>query len=61
MLERNEKINVQHDSKTSKDIMSLIQRVWREQGITVIMVTHDDSLANQANRIIRVADGKILE
>lgn len=49
------------DSKTSKDIMSLIQRVWREQGITVIMVTHDDSLANQANRIIRVADGKILE
>lgn len=49
------------DSKTSKDIMSLIQRVWKEQGITVIMVTHDDSLANQANRIIRVADGKILE
>lgn len=49
------------DSKTSKDIMNLIQRVWKEQGITVIMVTHDDSLANQANRIIRVADGKILE
>lgn len=48
------------DSKTSKDIMSLIQRVWKEQGITVIMVTHDDSLANQANRIIRVSDGKIL-
>jgi len=49
------------DSKTSKDIMSLIQRVWKEQGITVIMVTHDDSLASQANRIIRVSDGKILE
>ncbi len=49
------------DSKTSKDIMSLIQRVWKEQGITVIMVTHDDGLANQANRIIRVSDGKILE
>lgn len=49
------------DSKTSKDIMSLIQRVWREQGITVIMVTHDDGLASQANRIIRVSDGKILE
>lgn len=48
------------DSKTSKDIMSLIQRVWKEQGITIIMVTHDDSLANQANRIIRVSDGKIL-
>lgn len=49
------------DSKTSKEIMSLIQRVWKEQGITVIMVTHDDSLAKQANRIIRVSDGKILE
>lgn len=49
------------DSKTSKDIMSLIQRVWREQGITVIMVTHDDSLASQANRIIRVSDGQIVE
>ena len=49
------------DSKTSKDIMSLIQRVWKEQGITVIMVTHDDGLASQANRIIRVSDGKILE
>ena len=49
------------DSKTSKDIMSLIQRIWKEQGITVIMVTHDDSLASQANRIIRVSDGKILE
>lgn len=49
------------DSKTSKDIMRLIQRIWKEQGITVIMVTHDDSLANQANRIIRVSDGKILE
>jgi len=49
------------DSKTSKDIMSLIQRVWKEQGITVIMVTHDNGLASQANRIIRVSDGKILE
>lgn len=49
------------DSKTSKDIMKLIQTVWKEQGITVIMVTHDDGLANQANRIIRVVDGKILE
>ena len=49
------------DSKTSKDIMSLIQRVWREQGITVIMVTHDDGLASQANRIIRVSDGQIVE
>ena len=49
------------DSKTSKDIMDLIKKIWKEQGITVIMVTHDDSLASQYNRIIRVSDGKILE
>ena len=30
-------------------------------GGSLIMVTHDDSLASQANRIIRVSDGKILE
>ena len=49
------------DSRTSDDIVNLIKRVWKEQGITVIMVTHDDALAKEANRVIRVADGKILE
>ena len=49
------------DSKTSRDIMDLLKRVWREQGITVIMVTHDESLAKEANRIIRVVDGNIME
>ena len=49
------------DSRTSDDIVNLIKKVWKEQGITVIMVTHDDALAKEANRVIRVADGKILE
>ena len=49
------------DSRTSDDIVNLIKRVWKEQGITVIMVTHDDALAKEANRVIRVADGKFLE
>jgi len=49
------------DSRTSDDIVSLIKKIWKEQGITVIMVTHDDALAKEANRVIRVADGKILE
>lgn len=49
------------DSKTSRDIMDLLKKVWKEQGITVIMVTHDDALAKEANRIIRVSDGKIIE
>lgn len=49
------------DSKTSEDIVNLIKKIWKEQGITVIMVTHDDTLAKEANRIIRVTDGEILE
>lgn len=49
------------DSKTSEDIVNLIKKVWKEQGITVIMVTHDDALAKEANRVIRVADGEIVE
>ena len=49
------------DSRTSDDIVNLIKKVWKEQGITVIVVTHDDALAKEANRVIRVADGKILE
>lgn len=48
------------DSKTSSDIMSLIKKVWEEQKITVIIVTHDNSLAEETNRIIRVSDGKIM-
>lgn len=49
------------DSKTSRDIMNLLKKVWQEQGVTVIMVTHDDALAREANRIIRVSDGIIIE
>ncbi len=48
------------DSKTSQDIMDLIKKIWKEQGITVIMVTHDDSLSQEANRVISVADGQIV-
>lgn len=49
------------DSKTSRDIMDLLKSIWQEQGITVIMVTHDPALAQEANRIISVSDGIIIE
>lgn len=48
------------DSKTSADIMKLIRKIWEEQRITVIIVTHDNALAEETNRIIRVSDGKVL-
>lgn len=49
------------DSKTSDDIVDLIRKIWEERGITVIIVTHDNSLAEETNRIIRVADGKVMQ
>lgn len=49
------------DSKTSKEMMDLMRRVVNEQNKTLIMVTHDNSLAAIADRIIRIVDGKIVE
>jgi putative ABC transport system ATP-binding protein len=47
------------DSARSREIMDLLVRLNREQGITVIMVTHEIEMAAYAGRIIHVADGKV--
>lgn len=46
------------DSKTSEDILGLFDQLHR-QGQTIIMVTHEESVARHANRIIRMRDGRI--
>ena len=48
------------DSRTSREIMALMQKVVKEQGCTLVMVTHDPQLASWADRIIKVIDGKIV-
>lgn len=48
------------DSKTSKEMMNLMRNVVNEQNKTLIMVTHDNSLAAIADKIIRIVDGKIV-
>jgi putative ABC transport system ATP-binding protein len=48
------------DSNTAKEIMELFSRLV-DEGMTVILVTHDPETANHARRIIRVKDGKIQE
>ncbi len=48
------------DSKTSADIMQLLQNFNRD-GMTIIMVTHSKECAHYARRLIRVSDGKIVE
>ncbi|MCR4749079.1 MAG: ABC transporter ATP-binding protein [Lachnospiraceae bacterium] len=47
------------DSKTSNMIQDLFRKLNEELGLTVIIVTHDISLANKVSRVIMVSDGKI--
>jgi putative ABC transport system ATP-binding protein len=49
------------DSNTSREIMNLMQNVVREHKQTLIMVTHDNTLASFADKIIRIMDGKIVD
>lgn len=48
------------DSKTGVEIMDLFQSLHRENGQTVILVTHDAHVARHTDRIIRLSDGKIV-
>ena len=48
------------DSKTSHEIVELLKRMNREYNQTLIMITHDESIALQARRIIAIEDGKIV-
>ena len=49
------------DSRTSREVMALMQQVVREQKKTLAMVTHDDHLAGYADRIFHIIDGKIVK
>lgn len=48
------------DSKTTMEVLRLMQKIVREQGQTLVMVTHDNNLASYADRRIRIVDGKIV-
>ena len=47
------------DSRTSIEIMAIFQRLNREEGITMIVVTHDPDVASYSGRIIHFKDGKL--
>jgi ABC-type lipoprotein export system ATPase subunit len=49
------------DSKTSKEILQMFQDLSEEDGITVVLVTHDVGVAQYARRVIRISDGLIAE
>lgn len=47
------------DSKTSKEVMDLFVRLNKEKSTTIIMVTHDRNVAEQADKIIHILDGRV--
>jgi putative ABC transport system ATP-binding protein len=49
------------DSRTGEEILTLLQRASREQGRTIVMVTHDRRAAEHGDRIIHLRDGEIVE
>ncbi len=49
------------DSRTSAEIMAIIQRLNREQGLTIVLVTHESDVAAYAGRVLMMRDGLLVE
>jgi putative ABC transport system ATP-binding protein len=48
------------DSRTSVEVMELLQRLNRERGITIVLITHEHDIAEYAQRIVSVRDGRVV-
>lgn len=49
------------DSRTGKEILSIFRKLNVEKGITILLVTHDAEVARHADRVIRIADGQVVD
>ena len=47
------------DFKTGRDILALLRSLNERRNLTIVMVTHDESIAAQADRIVRLAEGRV--
>lgn len=48
------------DTETSQEIMNLFKRLNRDEGTTIIMVTHDPHVAAQCERVVKIIDGRVI-
>jgi putative ABC transport system ATP-binding protein len=49
------------DEETRDEIMQLLEGLWRERGLTLIIVTHDTAVARRAQRRIHIKNGMVRE
>ena len=47
------------DSKSGRDVVNIMQKLAKEQGSTILLVTHDDRILDVADRIVHLEDGKL--
>ena len=47
------------DSKTSVEVMKLLKRLNKDEGKTIVVVTHESGVANETNKIVHIKDGMI--
>ncbi|MEK0187949.1 MAG: ATP-binding cassette domain-containing protein, partial [Oscillatoriales cyanobacterium] len=47
------------DSKSGREVVNLMQKLAKEQGCTILLVTHDNRILDIADRIINMEDGKL--
>jgi putative ABC transport system ATP-binding protein len=48
------------DTQTSREIMAIFQRLNREDGLTIVLVTHEAEIAAHADRVITFRDGRVV-
>jgi putative ABC transport system ATP-binding protein len=49
------------DSGTSQEIIDLLRRLSRTEGLSIVLVTHDPAIAGGADRMLRMSDGRVVE
>jgi ABC-type lipoprotein export system ATPase subunit len=49
------------DSRTSEEVLAMFQKLNRQEGITIIMVTHDAQVARHTQRVVHIHDGMIVQ
>ena len=49
------------DSRTSDDIYRLLQQLHRERGLTMVIVTHNEGLAQRLDRVVHMEDGRLVD